>query len=105
MLVPSPHTSGRGFGPRNSLGTLQLSTRCSSLALAPSRSLAVRIGWLLTSPSAPDVASGAANAASRMSVHATTRTRARNIIRGDLAIADLSIWPRCHVGLRVLGPD
>src|SRR5262249_38016110 len=37
--VPSPHRSGRGFGPRRSASTLQLSTRCSSLALPPSRSL------------------------------------------------------------------
>src|SRR5262249_56842597 len=41
VLAPSPHSSGRGFGPRRSIGTLQLSTRCSSLALTPSRSLAV----------------------------------------------------------------
>src|SRR5262249_48960454 len=85
-LAPSPHTSGRGFGPRRSCGTLQLSIRCSSLALPPSRSLAVRIGWvLLTSPSAPDVASDACNAASRVSVHPPTRA---NIIRGELAIAE-----------------
>src|SRR5262249_12914505 len=31
-------------GPRRSAGTLQLSTRCSSLALPPSRSLAMRSG-------------------------------------------------------------
>jgi hypothetical protein len=47
-LRPSPHSSGRGFGPRRAGGTLQLSTRCSSLALPPSRSLAVRVGsaWI-----------------------------------------------------------
>src|SRR5262249_5914831 len=51
VLEPSPHWSGRGFGPRRSSGTLQLSTRCSSLALPPSRSLPVRFGWtLLASP-------------------------------------------------------
>jgi hypothetical protein len=43
MLAPSPQWSGRGFGPRMSGGTLQLSTRCSSLALRPSRSFAVRV--------------------------------------------------------------
>jgi hypothetical protein len=36
--------SGRGFGPRDSSGTLQLSTRCSSADLLLSRSLAVRAG-------------------------------------------------------------
>jgi hypothetical protein len=91
MLAPSPHSSGRGFGPRRSGGTLQLSTRCSSLALPPSRSLAVRIGWTwLASPFARGVTAGAANAASRMSVHATRWARARNI-RGELAIGSLSI--------------
>jgi hypothetical protein len=45
VLAPSPHSSGRGLGPRRSSGTLQLSTRCSSLALRPSRSFAVRVGW------------------------------------------------------------
>src|ERR1700730_1167375 len=44
----SPHSFGRGFGPRRAGCTLQLSTRCSSLALPPSRSLAVRVGsaWI-----------------------------------------------------------
>src|ERR1700731_1142091 len=36
--------SGRSFGPRDSTGTLQLSTRCSSADLSLSRSLAVRAG-------------------------------------------------------------
>ena len=36
--------SGRSFGPRDSSGTLQLSTRCSSADLLLSRSLAVRAG-------------------------------------------------------------
>src|ERR1700730_13489233 len=36
--------SGRPFGPRDSSGTLQLSTRCSSADLLLSRSLAVRAG-------------------------------------------------------------
>ena len=39
VLAPSRQSSGRGFEPRWSRGTLQLSTRCSSLALPPSRSL------------------------------------------------------------------
>ena len=42
VLALLPQLSGRGVGPRNSSGTLQLSTRCSSAALLPSRSLAVR---------------------------------------------------------------
>src|SRR5262245_19882089 len=87
MLAPSPHLSGRGFGPRRSGGTLQLSTRCSSLALPPSRSLAVRIGWMwLASPFARSVTPGAASATSRMSVDVPRWARARNIIRGGLAI-------------------
>jgi hypothetical protein len=45
VLATSLQLFGRGFGPRRSSGTLQLSTRCSSLALRPSRSLAVRVGW------------------------------------------------------------
>jgi hypothetical protein len=45
VLAPSSHSSGRGLGPRRSSGTLQLSTRCSSLALRPSRSFAVLVGW------------------------------------------------------------
>src|ERR1700736_3353746 len=36
--------SGRSFGPRDSSGTLQLSTRCSSADLLLSRSLALRAG-------------------------------------------------------------
>src|SRR5262249_4251848 len=41
VLALSPHSSSRGLGPRRSSGTWQLSTRCSSFALAPSLSLAV----------------------------------------------------------------
>jgi hypothetical protein len=90
VLEPSPHWSGRGFGPRNSSGTLQLSTRCWSLALPPSRSLAVRVGWIwLASPLARGVAPGAADATSRRSVHAATRTARRNITRGEWASAGL----------------
>jgi hypothetical protein len=97
VLAPSPHWSGRGFAPRNSSGTLQLSTRCSSLALPPSRSLAVRVGstWL-ASALARGVASGAADATSRRSVHATARTGECNIIRGELRIGgpfDLTAAP------------
>jgi hypothetical protein len=87
VLAPSPHWSGRGFGPRRSSGTLQLSTRCSSLALPPSRSLAVRVGWIwLASALAGGVAPPAADATSRRSVHATTRTGEYNITRGELRI-------------------
>jgi hypothetical protein len=97
VLEPSPHWSGRGFGPRNSSGTLQLSTRCWSLALPPSRSLAVRVGWIwLASPLARGVAPGAADATSRRSVHAATRTARRNITRGELGIGgpfDLTAAP------------
>src|SRR5262249_29257079 len=87
VVVPSPHWSGRGFPPRNSSGTLQLSPRCSSLALPPSRSLAVRVGstWL-ASALARGVASGAADATSRRSVDATARTGECNITRGELRI-------------------
>src|SRR5215470_14774618 len=75
VLAPSPHWSGRGFAPRNSSGTLQLSTRCSSLALPPSRSLAVRVGWtLLASALAGGGAPGAAPATSRGGRPATART-------------------------------
>src|SRR5215468_2368985 len=85
VLAPSPHSSGRGFGPRRSSGTLQLSTRCSSLALPPSRSLPVRFGsTLLASPWARGVAPGTATMS--RSVHATTRTAARDITRGELRI-------------------
>jgi hypothetical protein len=42
VLAPSPHSSGRDFAPCSSMGTLQLSTRCSSLAFTPSRSFAVQ---------------------------------------------------------------
>src|SRR5262249_38665405 len=87
VLAPSPHWSGRGFAPPNSSGTLQLPTRCSSLALPPSRSLAVRVGstWL-ASALARGVASGAADATSRRSVDATARTGECNITRGELRI-------------------
>src|SRR5262249_58809428 len=87
VLEPSPHWSGRGFGPRRSSGTLQLSTRCSSLALPPSRSLAVRFGsTLLASPRARGLAPGTADATMSRNVHATTRTAALDIPRGDLTI-------------------
>src|SRR5262249_59492489 len=87
VLAPSPHWPGRGLAPRNSSGTLQLSTRCSSLALPPSRSLAVRVGWtLLASALAGGGAPGAADATSRRSVHATTRTGECHITRGELRI-------------------
>src|SRR5262249_14822119 len=87
VLAPSPHWFGRDLGPRNSSGTLQLSTRCSSLALPPSRSLAVRVGWtLLASALAGGVAPGAADATSRRSGHATTRTGGCNITQGELGI-------------------
>jgi hypothetical protein len=83
VLALSPHSTGRGLGPRRSSGTLQLSTRCSSLALTPSRSLAVPVGWSwLPTPSGSGAASGAANPTSRRSDHATTRSGARNITRG-----------------------
>jgi hypothetical protein len=36
------HSSGRGLDPLNSGGTLQLSTRCSSIHFVPRRSLPVR---------------------------------------------------------------
>src|SRR5262249_59211618 len=88
MLAPSPHSSGRGFGPRRSGGTLQLSTRCSSLALPPSRSLAVRIGTWLASPFARGIAPGADNATSTMKVHATAGGPTRNNIRGELTIGE-----------------
>src|SRR6516162_2348657 len=95
VLAPSPHWSGRGFAPRRSSGTLQLSTRCSSLALPPSRSLAVRVGWtLLASALAGGGAPGAADATK--STHATTRTRGRDITRGELRIGgplDLTAAP------------
>src|SRR5215468_9930547 len=85
VLAPSPHSSGRGFGPRRSSGTLQLSTRCSSLALPPSRSLPVRFGsTLLASPWARGVAPGAADATKSRSVHATTRRGECDITRGEL---------------------
>jgi hypothetical protein len=97
VLAPSPHWSGRGFAPRNSSGTLQLSTRCSSLALPPSRSLAVRVGWtLLASALAGGGAPGAADATSRRSVHATTRSGECHITRGELRIGgplDLTAAP------------
>jgi hypothetical protein len=67
--------SGRDFAPRSSIGTLQLSTRCSSLALTPSRSFAVRITpTSLASPSARAIAPGATNATSTRSIHGTTLT-------------------------------
>jgi hypothetical protein len=49
VLAASPQSSGRGVEPRRSSGTLQLSTRCSSVALPPSRSLPVRVdpAWSL----------------------------------------------------------
>jgi len=69
VLKLSPHSSGRGLAPRRSSGTLQLSTRCSSLALTPSRSLAVRVGWSwLPTPSASGATSSAANPTNRRSV-------------------------------------
>src|SRR6516225_7664893 len=87
VLALSPHSSGRGLGPRRSSGTLQLSTRCSSLALTPSRSLAVRVGWSwFPTSSASGATPGAANPTSRRSIHATTRRGARNITRGKLGI-------------------
>ena len=104
MLAPSSHSSGRGFGPRRSRGTLQLSTRCSSLALPLSRSLAVRIGWTpLASPLARSVAPGAAKVASKISVHATTWAPAGNIIRGELAIGSFRF--DCIGTLGLVGPD
>ena len=103
-LAKSLHSSGRGFGPRRSRGTLQLSTRCSSLALPPSRSLAVRIGWTpLASPFARSVTPGAAKVASKISVHATTWAPAGNIIRGELAIGSFRF--DCIGTLRLVGPD
>jgi hypothetical protein len=73
--VPSPHRSGRGFGPRRSGGTLQLSTRCSSLALPPSRSLAVRVGPARMSSPACDGA--ATNAIASTMASARTRAASR----------------------------
>src|SRR5437870_13142867 len=100
MLAPSPHSSGRGFGPRRSRGTLQLSTRCSSLALPPSRSLAVRIGWTpLASPLARSVAPGAAKVASKISVHATTGGPAVNISRGELVLGSCLVDSSGTLGL------
>ena len=65
----------RDFAPRSSMGTLQLSTRCSSLAFTPSRSFAVRISpTSLASPSARAIAPGATNATSTRSVHGTMLT-------------------------------
>jgi hypothetical protein len=65
------------FGAAQAERTLQLSTCCSSLALPPSRSFAVRVGWTwLASPLARGgVAPSAANATSRRSVKATRADR------------------------------
>src|SRR5262245_22261362 len=73
--APSPHRSGRGFQPRRSGGTLQLSTRCSSLALPPSRSLAVRVGPARMSSPACDGA--ATNAIASTMASARTRAASR----------------------------
>src|SRR5262249_7626084 len=89
---------GRGFGPRRSIGTLQLSTRCSSLALPLRRSLAVPVGWTwLALPSAAGGAAGAANATSRIGV-VTKRRGARHLIRGELGIREpfvSTVFARC----------
>src|SRR5262249_17439368 len=78
VLAPAPHSSDVGFVPRRSSGPVQLWTRCSSLALTPSRSLAVRVGWSwLPTSSASGATSGAVNPTSRSSIHATTRSGAR----------------------------
>jgi hypothetical protein len=42
VFTSSTQRSGRGFAPRNASGTLQLSTRCSSMDFPLSRSFAVR---------------------------------------------------------------
>ena len=68
--------SGRGFGPRDSSGTLQLSTRCSSADLLLSRSLAVRAGSAANcflAISCDDAAPFAATAQLHPSNIATTR--------------------------------
>src|SRR6516162_64149 len=49
VLAPSPHSSGRGFGPRRSSGTLQLSTRCS-VARLDAESLLGSAGRLVVAP-------------------------------------------------------
>src|SRR6516165_6423902 len=91
VLAPSPHSSGRGFGPRRSSGTLQLSTRCSSLALTPSRSLAVRVGWSwLPTSSASGATSGAVNPTSGRGIHATTRMEHARSPEANWASAVLS---------------
>jgi hypothetical protein len=83
VLAPSGHSSGLGFGPRRAGGTLQLSTRCSSLDLPPSRSLAVRVGsaWIwFACPSARDPDNICAT-----SIIAISRTGARTIVEDNIS--------------------
>jgi hypothetical protein len=69
-----PRSSPSFGGTLVSSGSLQLLTRCSSLASTPSRSLAGRVGWSwLPTPSASGATSGAAKV---LGLHSVTVIRA-----------------------------
>jgi hypothetical protein len=93
VLTPSLHSSGRGFGPRSAGGTLQLSMRCSSLALPPSRSLAVRVGSAaipFACPSAWARPCAAQSAICAASATVISRTVARGIVKDGIGASSRS---------------
>ena len=87
-LAYRPQLSGRGIGPRSSRGTLQLSTRCSSLALPPSRSFPVREGSTrtrLTSLSLFEAPPAGANPTCVISI-IVMPPKVRSIVEGNIGI-------------------
>jgi CheY-like chemotaxis protein len=82
--------SGRGLGPRSSGGTLQLSTRCSSVALLLRRSLTVRVAVARVSSadgSEPDPPPAHASPICTASNAAAARPRAEPFITVPFLIA------------------
>jgi hypothetical protein len=98
MRAPSSQPSGRGVEPRSSTGTLQLSTRCSSLALPLSRSLPVRAGSVWTCFAPPSLRGVAPIEASEgVSVTVATAWSATIFIRiriGRVSVRYRSPYPK-----------
>jgi len=83
---------GRGFVPRLSGGTLQLSIRCSSVHFGPSRSLPVRVAGALAA-----LSSGFASSASAGETRPISNSETMNFRYSDGMVTSWNVASR-HAG-------
>src|SRR4051812_29724556 len=88
---------GRGLTPRLSIGTLQLSIRCSSIHFLPSRSFPVRAVGVFTGTGAALGVAGSSRVRSwadaatgrQIASHDTSKFRCKNLINGLVSFSVL----------------